>query len=510
MKNKVILSLISSFIIIPLFIVPVAAQTTNVQTTNHGTVTYSVDASSSDAENLVINLGPISATVAGKKISTVNYQLDNYYTGTITFQANGPYFSGATGTNNNCELYLVNCTIVERNQDKLTVYIKEQRELSISIVRDNSGTININDWYQIYSETLTAAGSELNTLNGILAYCSFINDDTLDIAADVEAIRTYMGYSGVSDTVHTDLNAIKGFIETLGTKYDTMNGKLTSIQSYVIHIDQVLGNIYTTQKFMTNYSYINEYNSQAYNLFYKYDHTINYRDTFMSITVSSNDASFNGTKATSFNPGYCLLFAYSGNAINDMIPYVANTNTSYIQYNYLGRYYQFNIYEIVWTHNQRDWISFKINSGEIIPFYFGYKNNMPSVIYNQFYSGDNPLISSIKSVENAVRNMAVNVNNLTVNATGITYNTNQTDVTNSVTNYNTNINQVFNIENNLSTDFNTYNQQFNPDFTDALTSIQVAPDVMNGIMVSMYDLPFIKYPVLITLAGIVLLAFLGV
>lgn len=532
MKNKVIIPIISIVLIIPLFVVPVAAQTTNVQTTNHGTITYEVAASNSDAENIVLNFGLFSCTVAGKKVSTVTYELDNYYTGTITFQATGPFFGSSGGTNYNCELYLSNCTIVERNEDKLTVYIKEQRELAISIVRNNSGTININDWYQIYSETLTAAGSELNTLNGILAYCSFINDDTLDIAADVEAIRTYMGYSGVSDTVHTDLNAIKGFIEALGTKYDTMNGKITSIQSYVIHIDQVLGYINTTlnniNNTLINFSNyeIPAYSMFAYQTFKSLGFTIANNPSisyfpYFTTNTTNNDNAYTSSRTIRLNKGinYIALLTEnrSGIYLNSNVKFYTAQGSQITQdlISYSGvsgsQVSALMLFTINVTANY-DQIEMEFQGQYyIVPVFIGNQRYLPITVSNMIQRDTkDSYVQAINAVEDAVRSMSINVSNLTVNATGITYNVTNTEVNNSVTNYNTNINQVFNVENNLSTDFNTYNQQFNPDFTDTLQSIQVAPQVMNNILISLYDLPFIKYPTLITLAGIVLLALLGV
>ena len=532
MKKKVLIPLLSIVIIIPLFVRPVFADTDNsVYTWLYGVYTSEYHKNySAGVINLPIGNGVTIPYLNCKASQTFNYQMNDYRDGVVTF-----YYTPVSRLTY-LDIFVSGATISSYNSSsgQLVLNINGTQDFSVTFATSNTvaGLVDsaINSSYG--TGTTSDVNAPATSLHSIDVKLSTTNDSLSQIIGYIDNIETY---TDNVETLLTNIRTYSSYLQTMSatttniyndvdTYLPEINNRLNSIISYVDNIENYIDNIEidldtlinainasnNQQKFITNYSYINEYNSQAYNLFYRYNHTINYRDTFMSVTVSNNDTSFNGNKATSFNPGYCLLFACSGNAYNDMVPYVANTSTSYITYNYLGRYYNFNIYEILWTHSQRDWISFKINSGEIIPFYFGYKNNMPSVIYNQFYSGDNPLISSIKAVENAVRNMAVNVNNLTVNATGITYNTNQTQVTNSVTNYNTNINQVFNVENNLSTDFDLYNQQFNPDFTDTLQSISVAPQVMNNIITSLYDLPFIKYPTLITLAGIVLLALLGV
>ena len=121
----------------------------------------------------------------------------------------------------------------------------------------------------------------------------------------------------------------------------------------------------------------------------------------------------------------------------------------------------------------------------------------------------NDILNAIQGVKTAVENMSMNVNQLTVNATGITYNVNNTQVDNSITTYNTNINQVYNVENNISADFNTYNQQFTPDFTSSLTALQDTSTMMNGIITQINGVQLFTVPILLTLAGIVLLAILG-
>ena len=120
--------------------------------------------------------------------------------------------------------------------------------------------------------------------------------------------------------------------------------------------------------------------------------------------------------------------------------------------------------------------------------------------YIDAYNYHNTSKTLLQQIKDAISNLNISFNSETTN----------NQVNNSITQYDTNITQVYNVENNLSTDFNTYNQQFNPDFTLTLQEIQTAPQVMNGILTSLYDIKFIKYPMLLTLAGIVLLAFLGV
>lgn len=559
MKKKVFISILTILISIPLFMDTPLANTTNIQTTNHGTITYDVSGDSNSSDQMGITLGPLTFNVAGKKVSTFTYELDNVYTGTITMQGMGPYFSGGHGTQYNCELYMTNCTVADRNDDKITFYIKEQSSFSVSLVRDNDGTMQYNDWYQIYSETLTASGSELNTLNAIYVYVHSLSDDVLDIKQSVinnlPDIYAALGYDvdNTSSTMRADLQSLKTIMNNIGTQIGTFSGTtlagtMTSMQSYLISVDQKLNDVKNNTTSIINaintlhldlnslLSVLNNINSAVNSL-----DEIQYNDvtnTFVGGNSTNSNYSLSNVSSKEMYARFNInnsYFATSSIFVFD-IPYAlyrvdrlsdvqlyntSNTNVGKVIYIEQGRE-DVKVYCLItgWSSSN---VVFKLSTlyNDTIWYYNAGHESVKNIKSNNVEYWDLLNITTantyyfkysnqLQGIIDAINNMSMNVNQLTVNATGITYNVNNTQVNNSVNTYNTDIQNVYNVENDFSTSFNTYNQQFTPDFTETMSTIQSVPGVMNDIVVDLYGLPFIKYPLLLTLAGIVLIALLGV
>lgn len=563
MKKKVFISILTTLICIPLFMDTPLANTTNIQTTNHGTITYDVSGDDNSSDQMGITLGPLTFNVSGKKISTFTYELDNVYTGTITMQGMGPYFSGGYGTQYNCELYMENCTVADRNADKITFYIKEQSRFSVSIVRENDGTMQYNDWYQIYSETLTAAGSELNTLNAIYVYVHSLSDDVLDIRQSVvnnlPDIYEALGYDvdNTSSTMRGDLQTLQTIMSNIGTQIGTFSGTtlagtMSSMQSYLISVDQKLGYVKTNtdniitainnlglklDTIATNQSTLitacNDIKQYIQTMITGIDNLLIseklplYTGPFIDI-LDVNNAAWNtdvqGTYTTIIGnsytydtyllAGFKYIWLYAVNRdVSTIRPVFTSSNvTSAVTRTLRSHNLTYYMVETTVTSSNRYTFTWNATTNfNIYPLYFGTDWSMPQELmfitrnaFNDMY------ISKLDGVINAINNMDLEVNNLTVNATGITYNTTSTEVNNSITEYNTNIDQIYNIENNFALDFETYEQNYNPSFNDINRFVLNGSDHMNQVITKLYNIDFIKYPTILTLAGIVLLALLGV
>ena len=480
-KIKLAFVIASLLTIGPIFVVPVHADPhgpNNIVFTPYGTCTqefyYEIGKGSS------VTIGGITINQLNP-VNVIKYQFTKPTDGTFDLAVT-PY-TGVLDVQ--WYIYTTNCYLVSVTQNgRLRFAVEDQENCEIAIVTTQYTNRLI---LTLENQQLTQSDSTNQAVNEICTYVEGINDYVFNMQADTGTIKNILlnslgAYVTNDGSVYTDMQALKTALTTINTTISKLNSvNWTTMNVNITYSDTLNGTYATTLP-----------NNNLRTVYARVEAPTNYDVNYMGDFI--NKISFGLRSSYSSTPYYYVyldeIYNYNLQPMNNILLYYENYslgNTVYLNKNVFGNsansryiYFKFStsggyfrindqtFYGYIDSNNVRYW--------ELLDYF---KQNT----YHDDY------INKLSDVISAINNMSMNVNNLTVNATGITYNTNQTDVTNSVTNYNTNINQVFNIENNLSTDFNTYNQQFNPDFTDALTSIQTAPDVMNGIMVSMYDLP---------------------
>lgn len=508
MKKKVIYSIISAILIIPLFVRPVLADVhgpNNIVYTPYGTCTqefyYDVN-------------GPLDISIGGITFPSVyacnviRYQFTKPTDGVFDLAVT-PY----TGVlDHQWYLYTTNCYLVSVTQDgKLRFAVEDQEYCEIAIL-----TPNYNNQLVLFlqNQQLTQSDTTNEAVNNIVTYVEAIDDYIFNMKADTTTIKNILlnslgGYVNNDGSLYTDMQSLKTALTTVNTKLDSINEAISRLNNT------------NWNNISFKLQYCNSLNgwyrddlSQFGNITTCYVKIVD--PNWQVIPPDNRIIEINAGLYSSYfgvMPNHVYLYDVldqDGNSIKDNVLLYSDENSPMGQ-----AYFNQNIYAgdnpVYLVYKTKNGY-FRFNSNKTLFRYIDENNHNYWPVYNTLNEAKYEVkkMSLLENILTAIQNVSLNVNQLTVNATGITYNTNQTDVTNSVTNYNTNINQVFSIENNLSTDFNTYNQQFNPDFTESLQQIQSAPQVMNNIIVDLYNLPFIKYPLLITLAGIVLLAFLGV
>ena len=532
MKNKIKISLITIALIIPLFVRPVLAEGTNVYTWVYGTYTSDFSGSLENIDVGVINVPfgegtipiPIVKTRAYQEIS---FQLSNYMYGAVQIQ-----FSPTTSLNW-ADIYVSGASINSWNYTTgvLNLGVKGTDHFTVTILSRRTFTAFLTSSLSIsVSGSLTSTNSPAYNLNQIDLKLADTNTNLSSILSAIDNLESY------TDNLETLLTNIQGYTSYLDDIYSSVQNTYNDVDYYLPLYHSTFNNIYNT---LTSYgsilnSILNEdiliyeqlqgldiYRSLIYQLMTENDRYIQYTNRYR---IYGDVYLYDHTKNTSSQDWRNSFYIPSGKTYSFIFYTVGSLGASYNVYSRDGNIV-INVYERQIASAKYIYeFNIKNNSGSsnpvaieftkdiwFVPIWLGNANLMPiqvqeilGVNYGDMYT------AKMQDVISAINNMSVSVNNMTVNATGITYNTNSTQVINSVNNYNTNIDYVYSVENNLSLDFDTYNQQFNPDFTETLQSIQVAPQVMNNILVSLYDIPFIKYPILLTLAGIVLLALLGV
>lgn len=551
MKKKVLIATLSLIISLPLFMRPVLADTDNsIYSWLYGVYTFEYQKDySGGIINIPIGNGVTIPYFNCKASQTFNYYMNDYRDGVVTL-----YYTPVSRLTY-LDLFVSGATISSYNSSsgQLVLNINGTEAFSVTFATSNTvaalidgplsssyGTGTTND-VNAPATSLHSIDVKLSTTNEslsqIIGYIDNLESYTDNVETLLTNIRTYSSYiqtmSATTTNIYNDvdtylpeinnrLNSIISYVDNVENYTDNIETLLQNAIDYVDNIEPIITNIESDLVVLNdNIEQFNFSRSLIYQLvqnnnrYLKVNSSILYGDVYQY--KHENNTADTGWTNNFYVPGgmtYSFVF-YSVNALTTSEYNIYSTTTSFAKtLNNRQQTHSRVLYEITIANNSGSRQAFSLEFTKdfyLVPIYLGYRGNMPMELQELLnISVGDPYTRKMDEIKSAIQNMAVNVNNMTVNTTGITYNVTNTEVNTSVTNYNTNINQVYNVENNLSVDFDTYNQQFNPDFTDTLQQIQSAPQVMNSIIVDLYDLPFIKYPTLITLAGIVLLALLGV
>lgn len=477
----------------------------NIITTPYGTCTYYYSLGSLNQDGFS---GLFNGIIFDSDLSMtfIHYE----FAGQATGQFDVPVFTNIlnnTALTSNYRLfvqggYLISTPNISGGNEAnaLRFQVVDSRSMDILIIHPgwNQPAITVPN---LYNQNITLTQTENATINEILNYVSYDSGQIQNIKTDTTMIRNLIinmsGYSSDSN-------------DNIATDMDTLISAINSINNH-------------TKMLNNNPLDMGEIN--AYSYFSRYGRTYNGDYATFNVEAMTDTGSFDwDLPYTSIRNGYYDNSSYSNNAVlifyanktlnsSTIKAYSANDTNASIYLADVTKMPNLRLYvAFINVSNATDYIQYKfLTSCQVIPIYIGMLYNCPYDIQQLCGLSEGDLYThKLDEVINALQNMNVNVNNLTVNATGITYNVNNTQVNNSVTTYNTDIQNVYNVENDFSTSFNTYNQQFTPDFTETMSTIQSVPSVMNNVVVDLYNLPFIKYPILLTLAGIVLIALLGV
>lgn len=488
MKRKIISIILTVFISMSVFVVPIFASTAhgpnNLIPTPYGTCTY---------EFYYDNANPHDVTIGGVTfpgtgpVHSIKYTFTQPYTGTFDIDLNN-----SSILNNIWNLLTSNCYLLSVvDDDTLRFAVNNAEYCEIIIIPSqyyNALFINLkNQNLEEVQDTMTA-------VNSILSHVTYMDGQIQNMHADTTMIRNLLislsGYTADSD-------------DNIATDFDTLISAMSQVGETLDSIDMGISSLLLSDK-LPIYSgpFIDLLDVNNAN--WKSDIQGTYTE------IIGNSYTYDVYLLSGFK--YVWLYAVNRD-VSTIRPIFTSSNVTSAVTRTL-RSHNLTYYMVETTVSSSNRYTFTWNATtnfNIYPLYFGTDWSLPSELmfitrnaFNDMYT------SKLDGVINAINNMSLNVNNLTVNATGITYNVTNNEVNTSITEYNTNINQVYNIENDFSNDFDTYNENYVPNLQLPLESVENGSRFYNNLLSDLYEIPIIKYPTMITIVGIILLAFLGV
>lgn len=491
MKKKIYISILTTILCFPVFMwTPLANAVSQSYTTGYGSYYFTYN---NDLDTFLVTFGNLGGIYMKGYCQTLTYEFNDTYSGYLDIHLlSESIFMNATVITENCYVKGKNSS-----QWDYSIGFKDATSIKVTIVLPTMSTNN--SW----------SGNKMALTTNY------------NITRDVTTVEDYL------EDIETTMGQIDAQLSTMATSLSNIYGVESASRQLLAEIEYAIrGNnsLYVLADDMGTLitdmnSIINTVSKIEYNQMYIPPHARMFMEciTRQDITKIQHDV-YGNYVVIDANPyrmymtyNTPMIFIYETN-VTDVIPSFYSEHCTVTTLGFVRSatviYYAIKVEST--SNGYKDFIWQYPNNKKIYPLYLGPQTTVPAEF--QFIMGNyfnDAYINRLDLIKNAINNMSVNVNNMTVNATGITYNVNNTQVDNSVTSYNTNINQVYNIENNISADFNTYNEQFTPDFSSSLIALQDTSTMMNGIITQINGIQLFTVPILLTLAGIVLLAILG-
>lgn len=506
--KKVIASIITIVLSIPLFVsTPLANAVSQSYTTGYGSYYFTYN---NDLDTFLVTFGNLGGIYMKGYCQTLTYEFNDTYSGYLDIHLlSESIFMNATVITENCYVKGKNSS-----QWDYSIGFKDVTSIKVTIVLPTMSTNNswsgnkmalttnynitrdvttVEDYLEDIETTLGLVDAQLSTMNNSLSQLLTLEEASRTLLSEIEyAIRGNNSLYVLSNdmgTIITDLNSIIANCSEI----------LSTLQQQRWYMMQAM-------KYAANMQDLN-----AYKLFGNSSQL--YYDDFMPYykfgTIKNNAR---GIYVSTYQK-YYLIVGFKPNVSENTIftDYQGNPITCSAFRLNRQDYSQLCLYEI---NVNRNWFTIGINSTNddlcIYPYYWGPANQLPKE-YAQIFGIEytDSYTRKMDEIKNAINNMNVNVNNLTVNATGITYNVNNTQVNNSVTTYNTNINQVYNIENSFGTQLDTQLQNYNPDNTTIISRLTASGNIMSTVLNGINGIELFTVPISVMLVGIVLLAIVG-
>lgn len=350
-----------------------------------------------------------------------------------------------------------------------------------------------------------------NTLSSINTFISNIDSNTDGIESSLASILTAIQNIQTHDYSST-LSTISSRLSSIYSSIITIQGSLNSYLHTNLNIPFWQIPVWTWVK---SNSYTSGPNGSI-----SYDSRSGVVYSHINATLANNTFDQSRSFRINLNEPYIIvwgstvimnhagagLFGYpvysitpSTGSMSDYITYTDGTGTIYVP-GYYTNYVMFNMHDKIPS-------TYGLNSSVLVEFeftqdfyiqalYIGPVHNMPDEIASMCHlEYNNTYTQLLQQIANGIGNISiqqVNENNTNINS----YNNYQTQINNVENNYYSQFNQIeTNIENN-----NTF------DFT-GLTNDGVS--VYNNLFTNMYSIPLVKWPVLITLLGLVIVIILG-
>lgn len=474
----------------------------NIITTPYGTCTQYYSLGNLSQEGIS---GMLNGIVFDSDFSMtfIHYE----FAGQATGQFDVPIYSAIlnnTGTTSKYKLfvsggYLLSTPIIGNGNeaDAMRFQVVDSRSMDILIIHPGWDQTAIS-FPNLYNQNITLTQTENATINEILNYVSYDSGQIQNIHVDTTMIKNLLismsGYTADSnDNIATDIDSLISAINTANSISTDINNALKHTNIYDNLVYQLIENNPRYQS-STSTGYVHLYGEQ-----YKY----------LSSNNTSNINYYNSFTVPAYTDMSFVLFVDRGLSNNYRL-YSNGCSISRVIYEIVGGVY---LYELIINNPTSARVECSIEFTEdlyLSPVLLCRRDHMPQEIQNLLgIDIADKYTNRLEAIKRAIENMSMNVNQLTVNATGITYNVNNTQVNNSVTTYNTNINQVYNIENNFGTQLDTQLQNYNPDNTSIISRLTASGNIMATVLNGINGIELFTIPISVMLVGIVLLAIVG-
>ena len=421
--------------------------------------------------------------------STLHYELNQAYSGTLELHA------VSQEVWNRANIYTSNCTVMGKNSqtNNWTIRLNNVTSFDVTVVCPTQTVINAlsGQIIGIQSYSFSAPTDTIpSTLGSIDASTSSMASSLSDILTVEQATRSLINQliqnirgDETLFVLADDLDTIIEELADVGSKLSLSNVMNESVDAYLIM--RYYGDLYDYDHDKFPYYHITSNNNVPTTQLYLYKD----KEYYLTCRI------YNPTYAS--YPLDITMYNQSGNT-------EVGKTTVYNDYN---AYYSTVTLKFTPSSNGYYYIVFgnRIIGKDVTPIYWGEADNLSS----EMASMTHIKTQGIQGIIDAIKNLSLNVTNLTVNSTGITYNVNQTDVNNSVTNYNTNINQVYNVENNFGNTLDTQLQSYTFDNTQIISKLTSAGSVFGYTLEGLNGISLITMPLAVALVGIVLIAILG-
>lgn len=483
---------------------------------------------------------------------TFQFSMNNYMNGSVVLTLR------PLSQLNLYDLYVTNATIASWNpySGVLNLYIRGTDNFAVTfvakqgfgIIWTDRMTVDIGgDLTTVNSPaySLHSIDSKLSTTNNTLSNLLNIIDDPNSNQSIEGLLNDISEYTSVLNNIETDLSDQNNGLPAILSQLSTAANTLSSINNYVNHVGQSL-DLPTYSKPFVNV--LNTYTSGGNTNTSTWNSDI--QGTYTS--VNGNTQTFTSYLLTGFR--YIMLYAVNRDSGTLRPIFTSGNVTSTVSRTFRTNDLSFYMIEITTTTAGRYSFTFNATTPfNIYPFYFGTDWSMPSELMFITRNGFNDMyISKLDQIHNDLTNLNIdlsgtslsvsfdpqiaididaiaeyqnNINNLTqdiydkVDLIGWnlylmhTGTINSTDINNKINKYNVDFNTAVNIENNLSLQFNNSLQGFTPTQVQhdisLTTQLQNTSTFMNDIASQLFSIDLIKYPVVLTLLGIVIIAILG-
>lgn len=305
-------------------------------------------------------------------------------------------------------------------------------------------------------------------LPGMNSSLSNIASNTSTMASDIAILKSYLdGLEGYVDNIEPYLNDLINISKIQSRPLYQQSALLWALSYSELNYDDLFPSFeYNTSNNNSAYTAINRLCIAPNSTYSLYIYTINQLGAnSWNIYMRGSDAPITSTRTYSFAPPSTRYFLYRFDFINNSSAHV------YFEIEFL-------------------------NNVTIMPLFYGNKNNVPDDIHYLF--GDE-LNNTYTRLLNQIATGIGNISQTQI----IENNTN-------INNYNNYQQQINNVENNYYQQFNNYESNIENNNTFDFTGLSTdGVQVYNNLFSNVYGISLVKWPVLITLLGLVIVIILG-